>query len=82
MFLLLRKVLLPSLRGLKLGSQHPHGGSQPSVTLVSGDLILFFKPVTAADIHAVPIHIYTHRQITHRNKINKYDKMIFKGHLF
>jgi hypothetical protein len=31
-----------SSRGLRFDSQHPHGGSQPSITLVSDDLVSSF----------------------------------------
>lgn len=50
-----------SCRGLRFGSQHPHGGPQSSVTSVSRDSNIFFRPPQA-------LHRYACRQNTHTHK--------------
>jgi hypothetical protein len=53
-------------------SQHPHDGSQPSVTPGSGDLISSFAPMSMSytDIHAT-CHIQTYMQhVIYRHTCN------------
>jgi hypothetical protein len=47
------------LRGPGFNSQHPHGGSQSSITPVLGDLILSPIPKGTRHMWYIDIHPYT-----------------------
>ena len=55
-----------SVKGPGFNPQHPHVGSQPSVTLVLGDLTLSSPPLNfEVTMHTGGAQIYTHTKHTY-----------------
>ena len=57
-----------SHRGPRFSSQHPHGSSQLSVTLVLGDLVYSLASVGKRHMHAVKMYTQRPNTHTHKNK--------------
>lgn len=53
---------------VEFGSQHPHGSSQTSTTLVIKDVYLL---LTSIGIRTHGVHIHLCKQSTHKHKITK-----------
>lgn len=63
-----------SFRGLRFNSQYPHGGSQLSITLVPGDLILHLAFETTRHEHSAHICTqakYLYSKFTHTHIVSR-----------